>query len=234
MTEFAPPVSGTSYGSDFWNLDDANKNLYKGVYANGESNGVGKCTFRDPWSVIEGSEKGEWGVYSLNEEGRAAFAELLSEYGVLAEKPTEEQVQAGIEQARAKIQAGEAESYLRGLDFMSERMFKNLQSGSKSACIRFSRDKELYVDSRLISGAAMMESWAGRDKSRTKVYGNSSGKHVDGPSIGAIEDYAGRDTQLPSLENHALNIILTNQGVMLRVGDDTHRTAAAKLRGVNH
>ena len=69
--------------------------------------------------------------------GRTAFAELLSEYGVLAEKPTEEQVQAGIEQARAKIQAGEAESYLRGLDFMSERMFKNLQSGSKSALYVF-------------------------------------------------------------------------------------------------
>lgn len=184
----------------------------------------------DIWDVIDRAEKDEAGVFVITEKLLGDLKNSLTPFGVSAEAPDNLSVHSGIEKARRIVEEGEAVDFLHEAEFIDESGFQALIHGAKRAMLKF--EDKFYVEPSLIKGAAGHDSWAGRGYkgSGDKSYTKSSGQHVIGRSLAAIEDYATRETQLEGLDYLALNLILTEIGPVF-FSSNAHRTSAAKLRG---
>ncbi|MDB5185782.1 MAG: hypothetical protein JWL85_305 [Candidatus Saccharibacteria bacterium] len=165
--------------------------------------------------------------YSIGPEGMLAFAELLSHYGVLAERPNEASIASGIEHARRVAEEGRVGTELVAKPFMATDTLRWIYGGDVRP-IMVHMESELYANPDKLLSAETFDSWMGRG-----VRGEAEVAHRQKQnrpkSIEQITDYATRDTQLPPFDNLGLDLIMGDEGAFL-VARNSHRAAAAKLR----
>lgn len=183
------------------------------------------------WEVVDKSPKNEMGTRVVPEALIASFKQVLEGYGASQEAPTQEQIEAGIEQAKGLVGSGQVLAKLKSEPFIDDYAdFRLLTRGTKG--IGVDLKDTMYVDPKLICGATGFTSWAGRgqDGAAGKAYTKANGEHVTDSSLSAITDYATRPSQLPSMEYLALSLVITNKGPVFFSSLGGHRSAAAKLR----
>ena len=145
--------------------------------------------------------------------------------------PTKEEVDGGIVTARTLIGGKKSTEFLENLPHI---LVDHTDLGEEPATfLKIQGDTALWIDPSVITGTGTFDKWSGRAEGHDKAYVNNQGEKKVGNSIGAIEDFAARDTQLPELEMGALSVVIPADGSepIVFVAHSAHRVAAAKLRG---
>ncbi len=182
------------------------------------------------WETL-GSARKDGNNRILNEEQTQAIEASLSALGILSEKPSEDDIKAGVERAKAIVGRESAESVLRSKDFVDETVIREVIKGTRATFVR-TDGTLLYMNPDMIIGGDSFDSWAGRkDTSMLKAVYDRNNVKQKLSSLEIIKDNATRDTALPALGLFDVEIILTKEGAMVALNGGTHRVAAAKLRG---
>lgn len=145
--------------------------------------------------------------------------------------PSKEEIDGGIGTARTLIEGKKSTEFLENLP---HRLVDHKDLGEEPATfLKIDGDTALWIDPSVITGTGTFDSWSGRAEGHNKQYANNQGEKKVGNSMGAIEDFAARDTQLPELEMGALSVVIPADGSepIVFVAGSNHRVAAAKLRG---
>lgn len=128
----------------------------------------------------------------------------------------------------------EVEEFLRAKPFFDTSIITS-QSRREVAEIRTSMYEEgIKVPLDLIVCAAGFKSWLGRAKGHNKRWSIRSGRdYLDGEmsSLNVIKIYAGTPTDLPPVDIMSMYIQPNGKVFFDNVGGDSHRIAAAVLRG---
>lgn len=162
----------------------------------------------------------------VDETSLPSFESQLAEHGVLAEVPTQEQIQAGIERAKG-LTTERAVAELAADKFIGEKQFQAMVGQEHP--LNFKLEKELFVNPDSIKGASGHDSWVGRGQlGQGEVKDRENG--VIRSSIAKAMDFARQDTQLPKLDFLSLQLLLTPEGPILYSDGSSHRISAAKLR----
>lgn len=182
--------------------------------------------------LTQEAPKDDAGNFLLADQMVDELKEALRQFGFMAGQPTEAGIRSGVEAAKKLVEANAAVNWLKRFPFIDGEGAKNLIGVQSGTRFTFDHKKPLYINPNFIKGASSFDSWAGRgyDGTADKSYKKNDGTPVTGRSINAITDYATRETAIPSLDFLAMDVILTDSGVILYAAHSGHRIAAAKLR----
>ncbi|MDQ3065309.1 MAG: hypothetical protein M3Q36_03505 [bacterium] len=167
------------------------------------------------------------------------LSRALEQLGVLSAEPGEDESLAMRESAAKIVGAGLTLEHLANQDinpfvpiglllkeFEDEKGVKTVLAWKDDL-----RDRSLSIKpDAIIAGDSDFSSWAGGI--HRKSFLTADGRQQVATSFQAIEAYASQDEmQLPELEPYALNMFISNEGVVFGVRHNSHRVAIAKLRG---
>ena len=108
-------------------------------------------------------------------------------------------------------------------EFVSEeQMYGAVEGGCyASPEIELHLEKSVSMPINIFAGAINFDSWEGRRAGHLKD---------DKPSKVIIDDYANRDSEIPGIED-GIDMFLANSGEVFAYSHNSHRLAAARLRG---